>query len=145
MAPLIPTNGVFTQDWAESEPICVPAGAILARRKPPLGTIWALLKAVSTPPPLSPPPVREREGESEKGEYTKADEVEVEVESMDKAGNFIGWLHIEGLNLSIALVEGALSKIHFTAERSNYYKTLVSAEEACRERKEKVWLSVNIF
>ncbi|KAK5876490.1 hypothetical protein CesoFtcFv8_025839 [Champsocephalus esox] len=83
--------------------------------------------------------VREREGESEKGEYTKADEVEVEVESMDKAGNFIGWLHIEGLNLSIALVEGALSKIHFTAERSNYYKTLVSAEEACRERKEKIW------
>ncbi|XP_077356223.1 staphylococcal nuclease domain-containing protein 1 [Festucalex cinctus] len=66
-------------------------------------------------------------------------EVEVEVESMDKAGNFIGWLHIEGVNLSVALVENALSKVHFTAERSNYYKTLVSAEEACRQRKEKVW------
>ncbi|TKS90808.1 4SNc-Tudor domain protein p100 co-activator [Collichthys lucidus] len=63
--------------------------------------------------------------------------VEVEVESMDKAGNFIGWLHIEGLNLSVALVENALSKVHFTAERSAYYKTLVSAEEACRQRKEK--------
>lgn len=37
------------------EPICVPAGAILARRRPPLGTIWALLKVVSTPPPLSSP------------------------------------------------------------------------------------------
>lgn len=35
------------------EPICVPAGAILARRRPPLGTIWAPLKAVSSPPPLS--------------------------------------------------------------------------------------------
>uniref|UniRef100_A0A8C2ZSS9 Staphylococcal nuclease domain-containing protein n=1 Tax=Cyclopterus lumpus TaxID=8103 RepID=A0A8C2ZSS9_CYCLU len=45
-------------------------------------------------------------------------EVEVEVESMDKAGNFIGWLHIEGGNLSVALVENALSKVHFTAERS---------------------------
>ncbi|XP_030639372.1 staphylococcal nuclease domain-containing protein 1 isoform X3 [Chanos chanos] len=44
-------------------------------------------------------------------------EVEVEVESMDKAGNFIGWLHIEGVNLSVALVESALSKVHFTAER----------------------------
>uniref|UniRef100_A0A671Z472 Staphylococcal nuclease domain-containing protein 1 n=1 Tax=Sparus aurata TaxID=8175 RepID=A0A671Z472_SPAAU len=66
-------------------------------------------------------------------------EVEVEVESMDKAGNFIGWLHIEGLNLSVALVENALSKVHFTAERSAYYKTLVSAEEGCRQRKEKVW------
>uniref|UniRef100_A0A8C9YFS7 Staphylococcal nuclease domain-containing protein 1 n=1 Tax=Sander lucioperca TaxID=283035 RepID=A0A8C9YFS7_SANLU len=66
-------------------------------------------------------------------------EVEVEVESMDKAGNFIGWLHIEGVNLSIALVENALSKVHFTAERSAYYKTLVSAEESCRQRKEKIW------
>lgn len=66
-------------------------------------------------------------------------EVEVEVESMDKAGNFIGWLHIEGLNLSVALVENALSKVHFTAERSSYYKTLTTAEEPCRERKEKVW------
>uniref|UniRef100_A0A6D2XFT8 Staphylococcal nuclease domain-containing protein n=1 Tax=Takifugu rubripes TaxID=31033 RepID=A0A6D2XFT8_TAKRU len=59
-------------------------------------------------------------------------EVEVEVESMDKAGNFIGWLHIDGVNLSVALVENALSKVHFTAERSSYYKTLVSAEEGCR-------------
>ncbi|CAL8337653.1 unnamed protein product [Arctogadus glacialis] len=67
-------------------------------------------------------------------------EVEVEVESMDKAGNFIGWLHIEGVNLSVALVESALSKVHFTAERSSYYKTLVTAEEPCRERKEKLTL-----
>lgn len=62
------------------------------------------------------------------------------MESMDKAGNFIGWLHIEGVNLSVALVENALSKVHFTAERSAYYKTLVSAEEECRQRKEKVGL-----
>ncbi|XP_061085447.1 staphylococcal nuclease domain-containing protein 1 [Conger conger] len=66
-------------------------------------------------------------------------EVEVEVESMDKAGNFIGWLHMDGVNLSVALVEHALSKVHFTAERSSYCKTLVSGEEAARLRKEKVW------
>ncbi|KAK6482501.1 nuclease domain-containing protein 1-like isoform X1 [Huso huso] len=66
-------------------------------------------------------------------------EVEVEVESMDKAGNFIGWLHIDGLNLSVALVEHALSKVHFTAERSSYYKTLLSAEEPARLKKEKIW------
>lgn len=71
-------------------------------------------------------------------------QVEVEVESMDKAGNFIGWLHIEGVNLSVALVENALSKVHFTAERSSYYKTLVSAEEGCRQRKEKVSLVPDI-
>lgn len=69
--------------------------------------------------------------------------MEVEVESMDKAGNFIGWLHIDGVNLSVALVENALSKVHFTAERSSYYKTLVSAEEGCRQRKEKVGLVQN--
>ncbi|XP_076980552.1 staphylococcal nuclease domain-containing protein 1 isoform X1 [Tamandua tetradactyla] len=66
-------------------------------------------------------------------------EVEVEVESMDKAGNFIGWLHIDGANLSVLLVEHALSKVHFTAERSSYYKSLLSAEEAAKQRKEKVW------
>ncbi|NXA57623.1 SND1 protein, partial [Nothocercus julius] len=68
-----------------------------------------------------------------------APQVEVEVESMDKAGNFIGWLHIEGVNLSVALVEQALSKVHFTAERSPYYKSLLSAEEAAKQKKEKVW------
>ncbi|KAM5173085.1 staphylococcal nuclease domain-containing protein 1 [Mantella aurantiaca] len=66
-------------------------------------------------------------------------EVEVEVEAMDKAGNFIGWLHVDGVNLSVALVEHALSKVHFTAERSNYYKTLLSAEESAKQLKEKIW------
>lgn len=66
-------------------------------------------------------------------------EVEVEVESMDKAGNFIGWLHIDGANLSVLLVEHALSKVHFTAERSAYYKSLLSAQEAAKQKKEKVW------
>lgn len=32
-------------------------------------------------------------------------EVEVEVESMDKAGNFIGWMFVDDKNLSVALVE----------------------------------------
>ncbi|XP_056338641.1 staphylococcal nuclease domain-containing protein 1 [Oenanthe melanoleuca] len=66
-------------------------------------------------------------------------EVEVEVESMDKAGNFIGWLHIEGVNLSVALVEQALSRVHFTAERSPYCKALLAAQDAARQRREKVW------
>ncbi|NWH75750.1 SND1 protein, partial [Piaya cayana] len=65
-------------------------------------------------------------------------QVEVEVESMDKAGNFIGWLHVEGVNLSVALVEQALSRVHFTAERSPYCKALLAAEEHAKQRKEKV-------
>lgn len=69
-------------------------------------------------------------------------QVEVEVESMDKAGNFIGWLHMDGANLSVLLVEHALSKVHFTAERSSYYKSLLSAEEAAKQKREKVGRSV---
>lgn len=57
---------------------------------------------------------------------------------MDKAGNFIGWLHIEGVNLSVALVEQALSRVHFTAERSPYCKALLAAQDAAKQRKEKV-------
>uniref|UniRef100_A0A673HXE2 Staphylococcal nuclease domain-containing protein n=1 Tax=Sinocyclocheilus rhinocerous TaxID=307959 RepID=A0A673HXE2_9TELE len=61
-------------------------------------------------------------------------EVEVEVESMDKAGNFIGWLHIEGVNLSVALVDNALSKVHFTAERiGTFYLWLIWSEPRMNE------------
>lgn len=67
------------------------------------------------------------------------------MEAMDKAGNFIGWLHVDGVNLSVSLVEHALSKVHFTAERSNYYKTLSSAEEAAKQLKEKVSSGVFLF
>lgn len=66
-------------------------------------------------------------------------EVEVEVESMDKGGNFIGWMYIDGVNLSVALVQEGLSKIHFTAERSNYYKALLEAEEAAKAKKLNIW------
>ncbi|CAH1250586.1 staphylococcal nuclease domain-containing protein 1-like [Branchiostoma lanceolatum] len=66
-------------------------------------------------------------------------EVEVEVENIDKAGNFIGWLFVDGVNLSVALVKEGLSKVHFTAERSQYYHTLVSAEEEAKKEKIKIW------
>jgi len=32
-------------------------------------------------------------------------QVEVQVEAIDKAGNFIGWLFVDNTNLSVALVE----------------------------------------
>ncbi len=67
-------------------------------------------------------------------------EVEVEVDTIDKAGNFIGWLFVEGLNLSVALVEHGLSKMHFSAERSNYLRVLTSAEEQAKNTKLKVRL-----
>lgn len=48
--------------------------------------------------------------------------MEVRVETMDKGGNFIGWLFVDNINLSVVLVEEGLVKVYFTVERSNYYK-----------------------
>jgi len=65
-------------------------------------------------------------------------EVEIHVESMDKAGNFIGWLWIEGHNLSVALVEAGLATVHFTAERSEHYKALKAAEDNAKAARLRV-------
>lgn len=66
-------------------------------------------------------------------------EVEVEVETIDKGGNFIGWLYVDSTNLSIALVEEGLAKVHFTAERSSHYKALVEAETKAKDIKKNIW------
>lgn len=71
--------------------------------------------------------------------------VQVEVESMDKGGNFIGWLYVDGVNLSVALVEEGLAKVHFTAERSVHYKTLQQVEAKAKEKKLNVSLVVLPF
>ena len=65
--------------------------------------------------------------------------MEVQVESIDKGGNFIGWMFVDNVNLSVALVEGGLSKIHYTAERSSYYKELLVAEEKAKNKRIGVW------
>jgi staphylococcal nuclease domain-containing protein 1 len=66
-------------------------------------------------------------------------EVQVEVEGMDKGGNFIGWLYLDGLNLSVGLVEEGLAKVHFTAERSSHYKILQQAQTKAKEKKLNLW------
>lgn len=64
--------------------------------------------------------------------------VEVKVASMDKFGNFIGWLWVDGLNLSVALVEAGLAKIHSTGESSDYYRALKAAEDSAKAARLKV-------
>uniref|UniRef100_A0A2I9LPS2 Staphylococcal nuclease domain-containing protein 1 n=1 Tax=Centruroides hentzi TaxID=88313 RepID=A0A2I9LPS2_9SCOR len=66
-------------------------------------------------------------------------EVSVEVESMDKAGNFIGWLWIENTNLSVALVQEGFASVHFTAEHSPHARTLQIAESNAKKSKDKIW------
>ncbi|XP_071517216.1 staphylococcal nuclease domain-containing protein 1 isoform X2 [Panulirus ornatus] len=66
-------------------------------------------------------------------------EVEIEVDSMDKGGNFIGWLHVDGKNLSVLLVEEGLSTVHFTAESSKFYHLLTVAQDSAKEKKLNIW------
>jgi len=66
-------------------------------------------------------------------------EVEIVVESTDKAGNFIGWLWVENTNLSVALVQEGLAEVHSSAESSNYYRQLMIAEEAAKNSKLRMW------
>ncbi|XP_065668229.1 staphylococcal nuclease domain-containing protein 1 [Hydra vulgaris] len=66
-------------------------------------------------------------------------EVEVEFESIDKGGNFVGWLFIGNINLSVYLVEKGLAKVHFSAEKSPYFKALQNAEEVVKANRQGVW------
>ncbi|GFQ84815.1 staphylococcal nuclease domain-containing protein 1 [Trichonephila clavata] len=66
-------------------------------------------------------------------------EVQVEVEAMVKAGNFIGWLWIDNTNLSEALVREGFAEVHSTASRSAYFKALQAAQEDAQKKKLKMW------
>ena len=57
---------------------------------------------------------------------------------MDRAGNFIGWLFVDAVNMSQLLLEKGLSRLHFTAERSSYYRALQQAEENAKNKRIKV-------
>lgn len=63
----------------------------------------------------------------------------LQVDSMDKGGNFIGWLHVEKKNLSVHLVEEGLSSVHVTAESSKFYHPLSTAQESAKAKKLNIW------
>lgn len=67
-------------------------------------------------------------------------DVKINVESMDKNGNFVGWLWIDDENLSVALVKAGLAQVHSTVERSSNYKDLLkSAEDFAKSEKKGLW------
>lgn len=66
-------------------------------------------------------------------------EVEIEVESQDKAGNFIGYLFCEGSNLSVHLVTEGYASMHFTADRSNYANQLQNAQDNAKAAQKRIW------
>lgn len=75
--------------------------------------------------------------------YTKEQimqrEVDVEVETCDKGGNFIGWLFHGGKNLAVSLVEEGYCKVLPQAERSSYARQLFAAEESAKISRKRIW------
>ena len=66
-------------------------------------------------------------------------EVELEVEAIDKGGNFIGWCFVDNTNVSVALVEEGYAAAHVTADKSNYGRLIAIAEDNAKRRKERRW------
>ena len=67
-------------------------------------------------------------------------DVFVEVESMDRGGNFIGRLTTsDGKSAALLLVQAGLAKVHSSAYSSPDYKQLLEAEEKCRKDRVGVW------
>merc|ERR1712045_1079913 len=67
-------------------------------------------------------------------------EVEIEVETMDKGGNFIGWC-FEGINnMSVQLIEeGFASAFVMGGDRNNYGSQIQIAEDSAKRRKIRRW------
>lgn len=68
-------------------------------------------------------------------------DISVHVDTVDKAGtSVIGWMWLENnVNLSVALVEEGLATVHFTAEKSEHYRTLKAAEDQAKAQKKNIW------
>ncbi|CAF1408479.1 unnamed protein product [Rotaria magnacalcarata] len=67
-------------------------------------------------------------------------DVFVEIESMDRGGNFIGRLTtVDGNSASFMLVQAGLAKVHESAYGAPNYKQLIDAEEKCRKERIGVW------
>jgi staphylococcal nuclease domain-containing protein 1 len=68
-------------------------------------------------------------------------DVSVHIETTDKAGaSVIGWLWTDNnVNLSVALVEEGLASVHFSAEKSEHYRALKTAEDSAKTKRKNIW------
>ena len=65
-------------------------------------------------------------------------QIVIQVDNVDRAGNFIGWAFVDEKNISLELVSRALAKVHFSADRTTHATALYNAEEICKRNREKV-------
>ena len=68
-------------------------------------------------------------------------EVTLDIEDVDKRGSFVGHVYLKGKNLSEALLNEGLAKLHFSADRYKNYGVVAAAEASARERKCNIWLN----
>ncbi|KAI8981040.1 tudor domain-containing protein [Pilobolus umbonatus] len=67
-------------------------------------------------------------------------DVEVEIENVDKVGNFVGTLFIQGENLSVLLLKEGLATLHeYSANDSRYTSQLYAAEREAQTEKKNIW------
>jgi len=66
-------------------------------------------------------------------------EVEIEVEAMDKGGNFIGWCFDGINNISVQLVEEGFASAFVIGDRNNYGSQIQTAEDSAKRRKLRRW------
>ncbi|KAB0792451.1 hypothetical protein PPYR_14410 [Photinus pyralis] len=72
-------------------------------------------------------------------EHCMQHEVQIQVESQDKAGNFIGGLWVDNLNINVALVEEGFAAVHPTADKCEYNRQLKIAEDNAKQQKLRRW------
>lgn len=67
-------------------------------------------------------------------------DVEVEFESTDKTGGYVGNLYYNKLNVAVELVRAGLASVHaFSAEGLSTGKALMAAEEEAKSARRGVW------
>lgn len=67
--------------------------------------------------------------------------MEIQIDTVDRAGSFIGSLFVQGENLAVLLLQQGLASIHeFSASESQYATQLYEAERQAREQRKGIWL-----
>lgn len=67
-------------------------------------------------------------------------DVEIEIDNVDKAGNFIGSIFVNGENLAVELLSRGLAYIHeYSADESHYVNQLYGAERDAKSAKKGLW------
>jgi len=67
-------------------------------------------------------------------------DIQVEVDSVDKGGNFVGTIYVNGQAWGLELVEQGLAKVHHpSGQRLKHYDRLKEAEELAKKSRIGVW------